>query len=71
MLEHELAPVIGLELRAMSDADHGRIGDLLIDELQQLCLAVGVERRGGFIHHNQVRAVNEQAGEGEPLLFAA
>src|SRR3954469_21101114 len=33
VLKHELASMIGLQLRPVANADHGRVGKLLADEL--------------------------------------
>ena len=71
VLQHELALMEGFELGPVADADQRRLGNLLVDELHQLFLALGIERRGGLVQHDQVGLVDDQPREGEALLLAA
>jgi len=67
-LQHDLAAVEGLELDAMRDADDGGFRQFLRHDIHHLVLALFVERGGGFVQHDDVRIVQNQSGEGQPLL---
>ncbi len=69
--QHEATVVERLEFGPMPDADHGRIGQALGDALHEGLLRVAVERGGGLVHHDDVRRLNEELGEGQALLFAS
>ena len=69
-LQHDLA-LWNFELGPVADADDGRLRAALAEELHQLFLALRIERRRRFVHHDDVRLVQEDAGEGEALLLAA
>src|SRR6185369_5671791 len=46
-------------------------GEALHQKLHQALLARRIEGRRGLVHHDDVRAVEKDAGEGEALLLAA
>ncbi len=69
--EHDLAAVKIFKLGAMRDTDQRRIRQFLDQRLHHLVLAFGVERRGRLVKHDDVRVVQEQTRESEPLFFAA
>ena len=69
--ERDLAVVERLELRPMADADDRRCIELLRQQLHQLVLAFGVERRRGLVEHDDVGPMQQDAREREPLLLAA
>src|ERR1700712_5148485 len=64
-LQHDLAAVEGFELGAMGDADHGRVGQFLVEQLHHEILASGIEGRGRFIEDDDIRVVQKQPREGE------
>lgn len=70
-LQCDLAAMEGLQLGAMRHAYDGDIRQFADHRLHHLVLALFVERRGRFIQHDNVRAMQQQAREGEALLFAA
>src|SRR5262245_52382272 len=67
--EDELAAVELLELRAVADAHHGRLGKPVQEQPHQLLLAGRVESGRGLVHHDDVGALHEHPGEREPLLL--
>src|SRR5437879_948911 len=54
----------------MADAHHRRIRQPLEDQAHEMLLALRIEGRGGLVHHEDVGTVDEDPGEGEPLLLA-
>jgi len=70
-LKHELAAVELLQLRAMADADDGKPRHLVDQKLHQRVLALRIQRGGGFIEHDNVGPVQQQARNRQTLLFAA
>jgi len=70
-LQHDLAAVEGLQLGTVSDADNGGLRQFLDHHLHHLVLALLVERRGRLVKHDDVRVVQEQTRESEPLFFTA
>src|SRR5437899_6525889 len=70
MLRHQLARVERLELGTMADAHHRRIRQPLEDQAYGMLLTLRIEGRGGLVHHEDVGTVDEDPGEGEPLLLA-
>ena len=70
-LQHDLSVVERFELGPVADADQRGLFRLLAQELHQLVLALGIERGGRLVEHDDVRVVQEDAGEGETLLLAA
>jgi hypothetical protein len=53
----------------MADADEGRVLRLYAEKRHQLVLALGIERGGCFIEHDNVRSVEKDASEGQCLLL--
>ncbi len=54
----------------MADAHQRRTLRLLAQELHQLVLALGVERGGRLVQHDDIRIVQENKGERQTLLLA-
>src|SRR5215467_133801 len=71
VLQDELAVVEGFELFPMPDADHGGLGEPLHQKLHQMFLTRWIEGGGGFVHDDDVRAMDEDARKRQALLFAA
>ena len=70
-LEHDLPAVERLELGPMADADdRGRV-ELVGQQLHQFVLALGIERRGGLVQHDDVGPMQQDPRERESLLLAA
>src|SRR5687767_12217218 len=60
-----------LEARAVARVDHHRIGQEIADVLHHPELTELIERRRRLIHDENVGWVDQDAGKGEALLFAA
>ena len=71
IFQYELALVECFKLGAVSDADHGGFGEPLHDQSHQMVLARRIESGSGLVHHDDVRPMDEDAGECEPLHFTA
>jgi hypothetical protein len=62
--EDDLAVVVGFEFRTVANADQRRLGRLLGQSLHQPVLAFRVERSSRPVEHDDIRVVEEDAGEG-------
>jgi hypothetical protein len=62
--------VVGGEIRAVTNAQHGRILQLTVERAHDTALAVFVERRCGFVEKDPAWFVQEESREGEALLLA-
>jgi hypothetical protein len=62
--EDDLAVVVGFEFRTVANADQRRLGRLLGQSLHQPVLAFRVERSSRLVEHDDIRVVEEDAGEG-------
>src|SRR5215207_2259995 len=71
IFQHELACVKCFEFGTVPDTDNGGFRESLQDQSHQLVLAHWVEGGGGLVHHDNIRAMDEQVGKRESLLFSA
>ena len=55
----------------MADADDECVGKVLLENLHQRQCGFAVELVGGFVEEQDLRFVQQRAGEAEALLFAA
>ncbi len=63
--------VVDGKIRTVTNAQYGRLLQLIIEQAHDAALAVFVERGRGFIEKDPSRFVQqEEAREGEALLFA-
>lgn len=65
----ELVAVEGGEGVAVADADQQGVGQLAAQQGVERLFQAFVHRRAGFVEEGHRRAVVEQAGEGQALLF--
>ena len=70
-LQNDLSSMKGFEFDPMCHADDGGIGKFLVEEFHHFVLALCVERGCCFVQHDNIRVMQKQPGESEPLLFAA
>ena len=60
------------DLELMSGGDDGLRGALpLLDEVDELALAAGIEHGGRFVEQQHLGIEHNDRGQGDPLLFAA
>ena len=71
VLKNDLASMKAREFRAMTNADDGRLFELLEQELHQSILVRCVEGRGGFIEYDDIRAMEEDSREPQTLFLPA
>src|SRR5665647_1156557 len=62
--------VVGGKIRTVTNAQHGRILELTVEQAHDSALAVFVERGCGFVEKDPARFVQEEPREGEALLLA-
>ncbi|MNL79795.1 hypothetical protein D3C87_2064780 [compost metagenome] len=55
----------------MRHADDRGVWQFINHRLHHPVLAFFVEGRGRFVHDDDVRVVQQQAGKGQPLFFTA
>src|SRR6516164_8138763 len=70
-LQHNLPVMIAFELSAVSDADDGELLGLLQKQTHQQILAARIERRGRFVHDDNIGLIEKDTGKRESLLFSA
>jgi len=61
----------GFEFEPMTDANDGRVFELLGQKLHQPIFTLRVERRGGFVQHDYIRSVKEDSRKRQALLLPA
>ena len=61
----------GLDFGLVVDADDECVGKVLFENLHQRQYEFAVELVGGFVEEQDLRFVQQRAGEAEALLFAA
>ena len=59
----------GLQCATVTDADQNAVWQLTLQQAIQVCFALLIERRTGFIHKQQCRFDQQGTGKGDPLLF--
>jgi DNA mismatch repair protein MutH len=62
--------VVGGKIRAVTDAQHGRILQLVIEQAHDMALTVLVERSCRFVEKDPAGFVQQEPHEGETFLFA-
>ena len=62
--------VVGSKIRTVTNAQHGRILQLTVEQAHDVTLAVFVERGCRFVEKDPSRFVQEDPREGEALLLA-
>src|SRR5215216_373098 len=70
-LQNYLAIVKGLEIRTMSNADDRRVPEFAHKELHQPALTRRIEGCGSLVEHDDVRPMEEDSREPQPLLLPA
>ena len=70
-LENDLSTMKGFEFGPMTDANDGRVFELLGQELHQLTFTLRVERRGCFVQHDYIWSVKEDSRKRQALLLPA
>src|SRR5262245_32889874 len=69
--ENDCAVMKVRQFRAMSDADDRRVFELLGQELHHLSLARWIEGCGCFVEHNDIRSMEQESRESQPLFLPA
>ena len=62
--------VVGGKIRTVTDAQHGRILQLTVEQAHDVALAVSIERGRGFVEKHPAWFVQEEPREGQALLLA-
>lgn len=62
--------VIDGEIRAVTDAQHGRALQFVVEQSHDMALALLVERGRRFVEKDPARFVQEEPREGDTLLLA-
>jgi hypothetical protein len=62
--------VIGGKIRTVTNAQHGRILQLTVEQAHDMALAVFVDRGCGFVEKDPAMLVQEEPREGEAPLLA-
>ena len=70
MDELKRSGVVGRKIRTVTNAHHGRILQLGIEQAHDMALAVFVERRCRFVEKDPARFVQEEPRKSEALLLA-
>ena len=70
MDELKRSRVVGGKIRTVTNAQHGRILQLTVEQAHDVALAVFVERGCGFVEKDPARFVQKEPSEGEALLLA-
>src|SRR6185437_15799774 len=61
--------MVGGKIRTVTNAQHGRILQLAVEDAHDAALAVFVERGCRFVEKDPARFVQQEAREGEALLL--
>src|SRR5262249_4936165 len=68
--ENDFAMMKVGQLRAMTDADDGRVSELLRQQLHHSILAPGIESRSSFVEHDDIRAIEQDSRKRQPLFLS-
>ena len=68
--ELECPGMVGRKVGTITNAEYGRILELVIEQRHDLVLAVLVEGGGGFVEEDPEWFVQDEARKGQPLLLA-
>src|ERR1035437_7248828 len=70
MNELQRSRVVGGKIRTVTNAQHGRVLQLTVEQAHDVALAVFVERGRAFVEKHPAGFVQEEPREGETLLLA-
>ena len=60
-----------LKLRPVTDAEHGRFFQMLSQQNHKLILTGRIKRGSRLVKNNDIRLLQDQPRESQPLLFTA